>query len=40
MANNLGYIVNHMEDATISFDLKDLQVDILKTKDIHMFISK
>lgn len=40
MANNLEDTVNHMEDATISFDLKDLQGNILKTKDIHMYISK
>lgn len=36
MANNLRYTVNHMEDATVSFDLKDLQGNIYKAKEIHI----
>ncbi|WP_436861259.1 isochorismatase family protein [Staphylococcus caeli] len=35
MAQNLGYMVDLIEDATISFDLKNHHGKLLKAQDIH-----
>lgn len=37
MAKNLGYKVDLIEDATFSFDLKNLEGNILKAKDVHTY---
>jgi nicotinamidase-related amidase len=37
MAQNLGFSVDLIEDATISFDLKDSQGNILNAKDVHKY---
>lgn len=37
MAQNLGYYVDLIEDATISFDLKNHHGQLLKARDIHNY---